>query len=275
MKFIDVRTLRRNATKDLQRLLEVQQRSKFRERLFTADFSSPKVPQPPSSSSSHVYHPMRHQHHQFLQTLSSGLLTFLLHCEARIASSLGYGFYTIGPCGEELLGTIAHHLRPTDSVALHYRHVATSITRQLIAGKTVSDIALARARGFTCSSLDPVTGGRHCAIGGHDYDFIVTSTLASQAPPAVGRALAIPLCQILLSSNKNSSSNMEEIKAYQTFPADALSYVSVGDGSVNNAHFLSAINLAKYAQHRSIKCPVVFGISDNNKCISLPVWNGV
>ena len=38
---------------------------------------------------------------------------------------------------------------------------------------------------------------------------------------------------------------------------------------MNNAHFLSAINLAEYAQHRGFKCPCVFGISDNDLCISL------
>lgn len=42
------------------------------------------------------------------------------------------------------------------------------------------DIALDRARGHVVSILDPVTGGNHCAIGGGPYDFLVTSTLASQ-----------------------------------------------------------------------------------------------
>ena len=86
-------------------------------------------------------------------------------------------------------------------------------------------------------------------------DFIVTSTLASQAPAAVGRALAAPLAATL---NTDSP-----------FPRDMLSYVSLGDGSVNNAHFLAALNLAEYAQHRGVKCPVLFGISDNGLCISL------
>jgi TPP-dependent pyruvate/acetoin dehydrogenase alpha subunit len=53
------------------------------------------------------------------------------------------------------------------------------------------------------------------------------------------------------------------------FPKDALSYVSVGDGSVNNAHFLTAINLAEYARFRKFKCPTLFAITDNNLCISL------
>lgn len=45
-----------------------------------------------------------------------------------------------------------------------------------------------------------------------------------------------------------------------------VSFVSVGDGSVNNAHFLSAVNLAEYAMHRSFKCPVVFVVTDNDVC---------
>lgn len=130
-----------------------------------------------------------------------------------------------------------------------------------MAGKSVENIALDRARGFVCSVNDPVTGGKHCAIGGSEYDFIVTSTLASQAPPAVGRALSISLSNSLL--GKQDPSRLK-------FPSDSISYVSVGDGSVNNAHFLASINLARYSQHRNIKCPVVFGVSDNGRCISLP-----
>lgn len=50
---------------------------------------------------------------------------------------------------------------------------------------------------------------------------------------------------------------------------DAVSFVSVGDGSVNNAHFLSAINLAHYAHYNGLRCPIVFAISNNEICISL------
>ena len=74
-------------------------------------------------------------------------------------------------------------------MALHYRHLSTSIVRHLRAGKSIEEIILARARGYAVSVHDPVTGGKHCALGGLPNDFIVTSTLASQAPPAVGRAL--------------------------------------------------------------------------------------
>jgi len=88
-----------------------------------------------------------------------------------------------------VLGAVGLWLRPTDAVALHYRHLATSIVRALQSGKNLDEILLARARGYVVSASDPVCGGRHCAIGGSPYDFVVTSTLASQAGPAVGRAL--------------------------------------------------------------------------------------
>lgn len=179
--------------------------------------------------------------------------------EARVASYVGQGFYTIGPCGEELLGTMALNLKPQDLTALHYRHLAMSVNRQtMYDNRTLADIALDRARGFAVSSLDPITGGRHCSIGGNPQrEFLVTSTLASQVPPAVGRALAIPLSQRLL--------DLEN----RVFAPDALSIVSVGDGSINNAHFLAGLNLARYAAHNNVKCPSVFIVSDNNICISL------
>jgi 2-oxoisovalerate dehydrogenase E1 component len=155
------------------------------------------------------------------------------------------------------LGFVGLNFKNYDLAALHYRHLATSITRQLNDNKTIEAIALDRARGFTVSTLDPVTGGRHCSIGGnHSTEFLVTSTLASQAPPGLGRALAIPLSNYLLGSESKFSPN-------------AISYVSLGDGSINNAHFLSALNLAKYSEHNKVKCPLVFGISDNKICISL------
>lgn len=129
--------------------------------------------------------------------------------------------------------------------------------KQLRDNKSAESIALDRARGFTCSILDPVTAGRHCSIGGnHKTEFLVTSTLASQAPPALGRALGVSLSNYLLGPESN-------------FSSDAISYVSLGDGSINNAHFLSALNLAKYSEHNKFKCPIVFAISDNKICISL------
>jgi 2-oxoisovalerate dehydrogenase E1 component len=183
----------------------------------------------------------------------------LSQSEARVASVLGKGYYTIGPCGEELLGMLSLNLQPHDLTALHYRHLATSITKQLLhTPRTIDEIILDRARGYTCSIHDPVTGGRHCSIGGTmETEFLVTSTLASQVPPAVGRALAIPLSHRLLTKNQCQ------------FASNAISVTSIGDGSLNNAHTLSGLNLARYATHNQIKCPFVLIITDNNICISL------
>ena len=80
----------------------------------------------------------------------------------------------------------------------------------------------------------------------------MSSTLASQAPPAVGRALGIALSNTLLLPKKNMEGGGDG-GMKPVFPSDAISYVSFGDGSVNNAHFLTALNLAKYSQHRGVK----------------------
>ena len=79
---------------------------------------------------------------------------------------------------------------------------------------------------------------------------------APQAPPAVGRALAVPLGVATLGKEA-------------LFPKNAVSLVSVGDGSVNNAMFLAAVNMAEYARFRGRKCPVLFAVTDNQLCISL------
>lgn len=197
---------------------------------------------------------------QALTLLDASLITMALHTESRIASLLGQGFYTIGPCGEELLSAVGSVLRPTDPMSLHYRHISVQIARQLSAGRTIQDVLLDRARGYVVSVKDPACAAVHCAIGGGEYDFLLTSTLASQALPAVGRALGNSLSHLL---------NIEKPK----FQKSAISYVSVGDGSVNHSHFLSGVNLAEYVAYRNFKAPVLFGISDNNICISLRGYN--
>lgn len=273
---VDLPALRLTNAKVVKDLAETKQRNIFHEQLKLAA-------QHPNSVGDIVHGNLALAKEDARLVITSSLTTFMLHVEARIASSCGQGFYTIGPCGEELLSTVGLSIRPTDPSALHYRHVGAAVLRQLRAGKSVEDIVLDRARGYTVSSLDPVAGGRHCAIGGSQYDFYVTSTLASQCCPAVGRAQGIALAQAL--------------KAPTIFPKDAVSFVSLGDGSANNGHFLSALNLAEYSAFNNIKvcartttlrsdcplmcsirfrlclrptqCPVVFAISDNGVSISL------
>jgi TPP-dependent pyruvate/acetoin dehydrogenase alpha subunit/pyruvate/2-oxoglutarate/acetoin dehydrogenase E1 component len=219
-----------------------------------------------------------YQHHlspeDFLISLDASMATFLLHVNARIASMTGQGFYTIGPCGEELLSAAAMAIQPQDSTALHYRHTAMSLARQLrerISDDTslgdvdkdviIDELLLNRARGYAVSRYDPVTGGVHCSIGGSDNEFLVTSTLSSQCPPAVGRGLGYALRDDALFHNKNEGIDNHP-------PMKAVSFVTLGDGSLHNHHFLSSLTLARHAKHLNIKCPVVFGISDNGISIS-------
>ena len=98
--------------------------------------------------------------------LRSALSTTHLHTQSRIAAYEGEGFYTIGPCGEELLASLALALRPTDPAALHYRHVGMMVARRLQRGAALEAVLLDRARAHTISVNDPVTGGVHCSLGG-------------------------------------------------------------------------------------------------------------
>jgi hypothetical protein len=69
-------------------------------------------------------------------TIDAALITFCLHVEARIASMIGAGFYTIGPCGEEALSSVGLCLKPYDSLALHYRHGGVNICRQIVSNQS-------------------------------------------------------------------------------------------------------------------------------------------
>lgn len=246
INFQEIRNLNKN---EISQITEVKQREIFLNYLLT---NPPKVI---SQEKIQQFQNSGMTLKELEQIVEAGLITFLLHVESRVASSVGQGFYTIGPCGEESLSAIGIHLKDHDASALHYRHVAVNILRQLKQGRLTQEIILDRARGFTCSKLDPVTGGKHCAIGGTSYDYIVTSTLASQACPAVGRALSIPLANYLYNTSiKLNGSSSIPLK----FQKDSISIVSVGEGSTNNAHFLSALNLAEYSSYNNQK---VFHIS--------------
>lgn len=229
---VDFPAVRKANHKVIKDLAEFKQRDIFHQQLKAAAAGAHDKPKLDASEISLKPDDIR-------LVLKASLATFLLHVEGRIAASVGQGFYTIGPCGEELLSIVGLSLHATDPSALHYRHVGTAVMRALRSGKSLDEVVLDRARGYTVSSLDPVTGGRHCAIGGSSYDFFVSSTLSSQCCPAVGRAQAIPLAHTL--------------KVPGPFPKDAVSYVSLGDGSANNGHFLSALNLAEYSIYHKIK----------------------
>lgn len=106
-------------------------------------------PTPPSFGYTHVLTPS-----QMLLTLDAAIATFHLHVESRIAALCGQGFYTIGPCGEEMLASAGFALHPdSDAIALHYRHLSVSILRQLRLGRSLEDIVLDRARGHVISKV--------------------------------------------------------------------------------------------------------------------------
>lgn len=246
---VDLPALRASQGKEIAALSEVVEREHFEQLLRAGDTALP--------ASGLAAADVGINPDMLNVAIDAAFATNQIHTESRIASLLGQGFYTIGPCGEELLAAVGLALRPTDAAALHYRHLSTQFARQLqVPDRTMEDVLLDRARGYAVSASDPVTGGAHCALGGGPHDFLVTSTLASQSTPAVGRALAGPLARKLPGVDS-------------LFPSQSISYVSLGDGSVNNAHFLSALNLADMAQFKGFKCPALFGISDNNLCISL------
>ena len=48
--------------------------------------------------------------------IDAAFATNQIHTESRIASLLGQGFYTIGPCGEELLAAVGLVLRGDDAM---------------------------------------------------------------------------------------------------------------------------------------------------------------
>ena len=140
-------------SKEIAELAEVKQRARFGEQL-RQGAAGAASPGPPASDLRQAA--LSRDDARLL--LDAGLATFLLHVEARIASLLGEGFYTIGPCGEELLGALGLALRDGDGAALHYRHLAVQLARALRGGRGVEDALLDRARAFVCSARDPVTG---------------------------------------------------------------------------------------------------------------------
>ena len=181
---VDLAALRRKAAADIDKLVEVKQANLFLQKLKKEDCPAPRTTDLGAAGMTHA---------ELRRIVTAGFMTFLTHVESRTASALGQGFYTIGPCGEELTAALGLLLRDTDAMALHYRHLGAQVARQLRAGRSAADILLDRARGHVVSIRDPISNGGHCLIGGGPHDFLVTSTLASQCPPAVGRAMGSAL----------------------------------------------------------------------------------
>jgi hypothetical protein len=190
---VDLLALRRKAAADIDKLVEVRQANRFLQQLRDQACPAPRTTDLGAAGMTPA---------ELRRIVTAGFMTFLTHVESRTASALGQGFYTIGPCGEELTAALGLLLRDTDAMALHYRHLAAQVARQLRAGRSTADILLDRARGHVVSLHDPISSGGHCLIGGGSHDFLVTSTLASQCPPAVGRAMGSALGAAAIPSSR-------------------------------------------------------------------------
>jgi len=171
------------------------------------------------------------------------------HLDFMARRTKGQTFYTIGSSGHEGLAALALASRPTDMAFLHYRDAAFCIQRRkAVEGSTpLWDMCLS----FTASRDDPVSGGRHKVLGGHDIMAPPqTSTIASHLPKAVGAAHALCLGQ-------------------STLPEDSVILCSFGDASSNHSTAQGAINAAAWAAYQGSPLPLVLICEDNNIGISV------
>ena len=178
---------------------------------------------------------------------------------ARWLQAEGKGYYTIGSAGHESNAALGLVTRPNDPALLHYRSGGFYAARAARAGRTgsVRDVLLS----LTCSSRDPMSGGRHKVFGHPDLHIIPqTSTIGSHLPRAVGLAYSLDLARTL--------------DRPTPWPDDAIVVCSFGDASVNHSTVTGALNAASYLAHRELACPVLFVCEDNRIGISTPSPRG-
>src|SRR5437764_4783192 len=177
-----------------------------------------------------------------------------LDLAARWLRSFGEGYYTIGSAGHEGNAAVAAALRPTDPALLHYRSGAFYCARAGQVGNTdpIRDVL----RGLVASAEEPIAGGRHKVFGHPDLQIIpVTSTIASHLPRAVGLGFAVE--------------RGRRLGAEVLWPSDAVAVCSFGDGSVNHASAVAALNTAGWCDHSGLRIPVLFVCEDNGIGLSV------
>lgn len=182
-------------------------------------------------------------------------LSRALDRESRAMQKAGQGYYTIGSSGHEGMAAVAAALRPTDPAFLHYRDAAFQIARSAqVPGQTITwDMLLS----FSCSSEDPISGGRHKVLGSRDLMIPPqTSTIASHLPKAVGAAFSIGLAR----------RHPPEHKLYED---TAIVMCSFGDASANHSTAQGAINTAGWTSVQSTPLPLLFVCEDNGIGISV------
>ena len=172
---------------------------------------------------------------------------------ARWLHSRGRGYYTIASAGHESNAALGLVTRPDDPALLHYRSGGFYVARATRTGQrsAVRDLLLS----LTCSSRDPISGGRHKVFGHPDLHIIPqTSTIGSHLPRAVGLAYSLGLARAL---GRQTS-----------WADDAIVLCSFGDASANHSTVTGALNAASYLAHREVACPVLFVCEDNRIGIS-------
>ncbi|MEQ8690621.1 MAG: thiamine pyrophosphate-dependent enzyme [Pseudomonadales bacterium] len=181
----------------------------------------------------------------------------------RIARNLqknGKSFYTIGSSGHENMATVAESLRDDDMAFLHYRDAAFQIRRAMrVPGSTpLRDMLLS----FTCSSEDPLSGGRHKVLGSRSLAIPPqTSTIASHLPKAVGAAYSIGM-------PRGVNRGLHPLRR------DSIVACTFGDASANHSTAQGALNTAAWMGYRGLRLPILFVCEDNGIGISVPTPEG-
>ena len=179
---------------------------------------------------------------------------------ARTLQARGDGYYSIGSSGHEGCAAVAYALKPTDPAFLHYRDGAFQTARSTqIPGTTpVWDILLS----LTCSSEDPISGGRHKVLGSKPLNIPPqTSTIASHLPKSVGVAYSIGL----------SARNPQNFQEWDT---SSIVLCSFGDSSLNHSTAQGALNTASWTSYQSVPLPILFLCEDNGIGISTKTPHG-
>ena len=190
----------------------------------------------------------------------SGCLSRALDRKSRAMQAEGTGFYTIGSSGHEGMAAVAAALRPTDMAFLHYRDAAFQIQRgEQVPGQSMAwDMLLS----FTCSSEDPISGGRHKVLGSKALMIPPqTSTIASHLPKAVGAAYSIGAAR-------------RHRPEHACLPDDGIIFCSFGDASANHSTAQGAFNTAQWTAYQSVPLPLLFCCEDNGIGISTKTPSG-
>src|SRR3990167_9995582 len=169
---------------------------------------------------------------QVRNILAAAIITRLTDDKTRALTPYRLTSYTIGSSGHENLAAFAAALDVKKTISFcHYRDAAYFSYMGL--NHPECDPIQALMYSYTCSTQDPISGGRHKVLGHPKLNIIpVTSTIASQLPRALGTALSIPWAKVL---------NIQH-----NFPDDAIVVCGFGDASINHSTAQGTFNATRW-----------------------------